>query len=265
MDIQTEVNYASKIMLVIVVLVVLYICYSIVYRFFTSEFFNKNLNRNQTTETLIHLIRSIIRLIFIILAGLFILQIFGVNVHSILASLGLISIIVGFAVQDALKDIIKGFDIITEGYFKVGDIIEFEGKIGKVQSVGLKTTTMEDVDSRNIITISNRKVQIVQTVSDVLNIDIPMSYQLTLSENEEIIQEIIHRCLKLKNIHKGEYAGVQEFEQSYLLMRVRFTTDASQKTQARRDVQTVVMDTLEEHGLSIPYQHIVIYDPKMQS
>ena len=47
-----------------------------------------------------------------------ILQINGINVESILAGAGIIGIIFGFAVQDALKDIIRGMTILTDKYFQ---------------------------------------------------------------------------------------------------------------------------------------------------
>ena len=82
----------------------------------------KNLGRSRTY---IRLILSIVRYVFIIITILTLLQVNGVDVSSILAGLGLAGVIVGLAVQDALKDIIRGFSIVSDHYFSVGDVIKY--------------------------------------------------------------------------------------------------------------------------------------------
>ena len=61
------------------------------------------------SRTYISIILSIIRYVFIILTILTVLQVNGVDVTSIMAGLGLIGVIIGLAVQDALKDIIRSW------------------------------------------------------------------------------------------------------------------------------------------------------------
>ena len=58
--------------------------------------------------------------IFYIIATLFVLQLLGFNVSSVIAGVGIVSAIVGLSLQDALKDIIMGFNIIIDSYFSVG-------------------------------------------------------------------------------------------------------------------------------------------------
>lgn len=82
--------------------------------------------------------KNIINYLIIIVAILFILQLFGVNVSSIIAGLGVASVIAGLALQDALKDIIMGFNIIVDNYYSVGDVIKIGDFEGKVIELGVK-------------------------------------------------------------------------------------------------------------------------------
>ena len=103
-----------------------------------SKFFSSNKGR-----TYVRLLRSIIRYIFIIVTILIILQANGVDVSSILAGVGILGVVLGLAIQDWLKDIIRGTSILSDDYFNVGDIVKYKDIEGKVLIVGLKTTKIQ--------------------------------------------------------------------------------------------------------------------------
>ena len=58
------------------------------------------------------MLRSIIIAAVVIIIILIVLQLLGINVGSMLAGVGIASIIVGFALQDAMKDIFRGLEIV---------------------------------------------------------------------------------------------------------------------------------------------------------
>ena len=145
------------------------------------------------SKTYIKLIRNIIKYVLIIIAVILILQVNGINVSSMLAGVGIISIILGFAIQDALKDIIKGFTIISDSYYQVGDVIKYDNNTGKVLSIGLRTTKIEDIYTLNVVSVSNRNIEKVEIESHLINIDVPLSYDLKLNEAEAAIKYIVDK------------------------------------------------------------------------
>ena len=76
-------------------------------------------------KTYIKLVKSIIRNTFIILTFLLILQANGINVSAVLTGVGILGVIFGLAIQDWLKDIIRGSSILSDSYFSVGDIVKY--------------------------------------------------------------------------------------------------------------------------------------------
>lgn len=126
--------------------------------------------------TYIKLAKHIINYVIIIIAFLFILQLLGFNVSSLIAGLGVVSVIAGLALQDALKDIIMGFNIIVDNYFSVGDIIKIADVEGKVIELGVKSTKLKDVNNDNIFVIANRNISQSLRLSDQLVVDVPVSY-----------------------------------------------------------------------------------------
>ena len=189
-------DWFSKLIESILVIAIAFIIYQVVDIIIQKSFGNRKEIANKKIKTYIRLIRSIIKYVMIILTILIILQINGVNVSSMVAGLGIVGIILGFAIQDALKDIIKGFDIISDSYYKVGDVIKFKDVTGKVLSIGIKTTKLEDVNTFNIVSISNRNIEEVQVVSNLINIDVPLPYELNIEGAEKVLNQMVQSIKK---------------------------------------------------------------------
>lgn len=215
---------------------------------------------NKKTKTYIRLFRSIIRYLFIIITLFIVLQINGVNITSMIAGVGIFGIIFGFAIQDALKDIIKGFDIISDSYYQVGDVIKYKDVTGKVLSVGLKTTKIEDIYTNNIISISNRNIEQVEVVSNLININIPISYDLKVGYVESIMSEIVNNLKMINNIENAEYRGINDLLDSSMLYQVKVYCDPLKKIQTRRDALVCIVKTLEVNNIKIPYNQLDIHN-----
>ena len=202
---------------------------------------------------------NIIRYIFIIIAIIIILHIFGINVSSMIAGVGIISIIIGFAIQDALKDIIKGIDIISDNYYNVGDVIKFGSITGKVLNIGLKTTRLQDVISMNIVSISNRNIEQVEVVSNLINIDIPLPYDVDVIDAEKAVNDIVNKINEEKDIDNCEYRGVNDLADSSIKYQIKVYCDPIKKVQIRRDALRIILLVLKEHNISVPFNQLDIH------
>ena len=116
----------------------------------------------QRANTIRIIILNIIKYSVVVVVLLAILANFGVNVKSIVAGLGITTAIIGLAFQDLAKDLIAGISIITENQFEVGDTIEYDGFMGEVIFLGLKTTRIKDYRGAVKI-IANHKLDLKQT------------------------------------------------------------------------------------------------------
>ena len=75
----------------------------------------------------------------------------GVNVTAIFAASAALLIGVGLALQTLFQDIFSGIFILIDQSVHVGDIIELEGKIGRVEEINLRTTRAVTVDNKVLI------------------------------------------------------------------------------------------------------------------
>ena len=184
----------------------------------------------------------------------------GVNVSSIVASLGLITVIVGFALQDALKDIIMGINIVVNDYFSIGDVLKIDNIEGKVIEIRLKSTRMKDVNNGNIFMISNRNISQALNLSEQLDIDIPLPYEEKITRVEEVMNTMIEQISKLENVTKVEYKGLNEFGDSAIYYKIRIFCKPEFKPQIKRDSNRIIKLELDKNNINIPYKQIDIHN-----
>lgn len=207
-------------------------------------------------RTYVRMLKSIVCTVLVIILVLIILQFFGINVSSMLAGVGIVSIIVGFALQDALKDIIRGLEIISSNYYDIGDLIKFGDNLGQVQSITLRTTKIQDINTMNIVSIANRNIDKVEVDTGYIYLPVPLPYELKIEKADEIMKEIVKKLSKTDLITSADYQGLSKINTSSLDYQVVLTCEPMNRLQARRNALGVVVKTLEEYKISIPYTKI---------
>ena len=223
-----------------------------------SKVMNKNFGDKSNTYFV--MIKSSIKYVFFILVVLVILQVNGIDVSGMLAGLGIAGAIIGLAVQDSLKDIIRGITIISEKYFKIGDVVKIGDNTGVVLNLGIKTTKIRDIYTDNCVSIANRNIEKVEVLSNPLHLNIPFSYDMKLKTVEKIMNEIKENVEKLDKVIKAEYRGVTEFSDSSIDYRLYVEVKPINRIAVRRNVLTEVLRILEKHNISIPYKQLDIHN-----
>ena len=237
----------------------------IVYLLFTNlllkrlEKRDRKFLRGRRTDTYVKLFRSINRYLFFVILLLVILHINGVNITAMATGVGVMGIVFGFAIQDALKDIIKGIDIMADSYFHVGDVIRVGEYTGQVLSIGIKTTKLEDVFEKNIVSISNRNIEQVEVLSHMINIDVPLPYELQSAQAEKVMETILGSLSDMEKVEKAEYRGVNEFADSSVNYHVKVYCQPVDKVQVRRDALSCIQRCLEEADVHIPFKQLDIH------
>ena len=212
------------------------------------------------SKTYLRLLRSVIRNLFIVITLLIILDIYGIDMNSALTGVGIMGVILGFALQDWFKDIIRGGSIISDNYFSVGDVIKYHDSLGKVLIIGLKSTRIQDLDNGNIITIANRNIEEVEIVSKIILIDVPMSYELPLSKSESIVDKIVDEVKEIENVEECTYTGVQGLNESSISYRLRVMCNPEYRPKVRKAVLRTILDVMEANGVNVPYNQLDIHN-----
>lgn len=243
----------------IIVIIVSFCIYKIIKHFFIKGNAVVSEKLNNKSKTYLRLITSILRYVFVIITILIILEINGINVSSMLAGVGIISVILGLAIQDALKDIIRGFSILSDGYFSVGDVVSYDGIVGKTIVIGLKTTKIKDLSTNNIISIANRNIEKIQVVSEDIYINIPLSYELSIDKAENVIDIIINEIKTNDDVKNAEYLGVNSLDDSNIKYLIKVMCEPEIKLKIRRFSLGCILRVLENEGIEVPYNQLDIH------
>lgn len=212
------------------------------------------------------LIRNIIKYIIIFLVILSILSVFGVNIGSVLAGLGIGTAIIGLAFQDFAKDIIAGFSIIAENLYEVGDIIEVDGFMGKVTSFGLRTTRIKNFKGATKM-ISNHYMDNIINYSNsnsLAVVDIAISYETKEEDMEKAFQKISKELNgKIPYAKKDiEFWGVNELSDSSVVYRIVVETESMKNFTTERFLRKEIKKILDQEKIKIPYQQIEVHNGK---
>lgn len=102
---------------------------------------------NVFTAAMIDWLKKTIKIVFIVIAAVTILEIWGIRVGPVIAGLGLIGVAVALGAQDLFKNLISGILIITEKRLNIGDWIKVDGVVeGTVETIGFRSTFVRRFD-----------------------------------------------------------------------------------------------------------------------
>src|SRR5215469_1434944 len=110
--------------------------------------------REQQTRTLAGILYSAGIFIIVAVSILTALPEFGFNVTPIDAAAAVASLAFGFGAQNLVKDLINGFFIVFEDQFVVGDLIQVNSELGRVEYLTLRRTMIRNAAGA-LVTISN--------------------------------------------------------------------------------------------------------------
>lgn len=242
----------------IIILVNIFI-YETINRLFIKKSKLKSSKISNRKKTYIKLFSSVLKYVLIALTIIFILKANGVNVDSLLAGAGIIGIVVGFAVQDALKDIIRGMTILADNYFSVGDVVKYKDIMGKVISTSINTTKIEDIKTFNIVSIANRNIEEIEIVSNSIDIMVPLSYELPIDRAEAVVNEIVNEVKKVPDITDCTYKGVSSLNESNIDYMINVRTEPVKRRPITRQVNGIILRVLERNNIEVPYNQLDIH------
>lgn len=216
------------------------------------------------TKTINGLINNIIKYFIIIVDIVMILDIFGIDTKTLIASLGVVGLVAGLAVQDTLKDFIAGVSIILENQYRVGDTITVKGFRGEVIALGIKSTKIKAYTGEVMI-ISNHLIEEVINHSlekSLAIVDIPVSYDTNIDKLEKILNKLFENLNGSISGLNGEIKllGLQSFEDSSVSYRVVADTVPMEHFQVERDLKKAIKHELDKNHIEIPFSQVVVHN-----
>lgn len=220
-------------------------------------------------DTLIRIFNGALKIILITLAILMILQEAGLKIGPILAGAGIAGVAVGFGGQYLIKDVITGLFIIIENQYRIGDVVNIDGTSGSVQDIGLRKTTLRDLDG-TVHHIPHGTITLVSNLSKDfarVNLDIGVAYDT----NFERLIEIINRTgdelaedpeYKEFIISPPKFLRVNEFADSAIIVKILGETKPLKQWEIAGEYRKRLKIAFDREGIEIPFPQRVVHQIK---
>lgn len=182
--------------------------------------------------TLVSLLSSLLHYVAALVILCWGLSILGVNVNAIVASVGIVALIVGFGAESLVADVITGVFLIFENQYNVGDIVEVNGFRGTVKEIGIRTTSIMDT-GENIKIINNSEMKNILNRSDNISravSDIAIPYETDLEALEAKLPRLMNEIQEQRRdvmLSAPRYLGVQQLGDSSVVLR--FVVEVAEK------------------------------------
>ena len=223
---------------------------------------NRGFGRTNKQITIIKLFISFLRWIIAIIAFLLVLSAWGVDTTTLLASAGILALIIGLGAQSLIADIIAGIFIVFEGDYQVGDIVVIDGWRGTVEEIGIRTTKVADAGG-NIKIVNNSKITSIINQTHELSVAkcyMSIDYDESLERVELIMKENLSKIKeRIPAIIDGPYyKGVSELGESSVNLLFMAICKEEDIYQVQRDLNREMYLLFNQNDISIPFNQIVV-------
>lgn len=224
---------------------------------------NKRLNEEDKGK--FKAIFSFLQYFIYIVVSIIALESAGIEVGVLLAGSAALLVGIGLGLQTLFQDIISGIFILIDKTLTVNDIVEVDGKVGKILEIKLRTTRAITIDDKVLI-IPNHKFLTqslfnwtqngVQTTEGV---EVSVAY----GSNVELVKETL---VKIAESHpkilktKKPYVLFTSFGDSALNFKLMFKIDNSYAhLQIKSDVRFAIEKAFRENNITIPFPQRDVY------
>lgn len=202
-------------------------------------------------------IGTVVTLVYIV-AGLIILDIFGVNTSGLLAMVGACGLAIGLALKDTLSNIAAGLMLVILHPFKVGDYIDCGAVSGTVDTIGLFTTKLTTADgvfveAPNSALWGNAAKNYSRNALRRIDIAVGVSYGDSVLEAIRVLLAVAEKDSRTTATEQKPTAFVDKLDNSSVNLVLRVWVDKTVYWDVLHDLSRDVKLGLDEANITIPF------------
>ncbi len=222
---------------------------------------------NHRLRSVLSITASLLKYVAFIVILCWGLSILGVNVSTIVASVGIIALVVGFSAESLIADVVTGAFMLFENQYNVGDIVEVDGFRGTVTNIGIRTTCITDPGD-NVKIVNNSAMKNILNRSDKLSrsiSEIAVPYATDLEKLEAEIPALMDKIYeKRTEIFKAppKYLGVQELAESSVILKFVVNVDEKDIYSGARLLNRDLLLGFRSLGVECPFPQIDVHQDR---
>lgn len=215
--------------------------------------------RAQRARTIGSVLKSGVSIVTLTWCVLQILTVFSVNVAPLVASAGVVGVALGFGAQNLVRDFLTGMFMLLEDQYGVGDIIDVGEASGTVETVGLRVTTIRDLNG-TLWYCRNGEIARVGNMSQghaVAVIDLPIAPGAAVPRATEValtaaIEASEDEAIADAVLERPQMLGVNGVTAESVMLRLTARVKPGQQWAVQRYITQAVLAAFDEHDIAAP-------------
>ena len=227
-----------------------------------NKLVNNLLEKSKLEKAGHSLIKTLVRVVLILLLCLIVASKLGIDVTGVVALASVLTLAISLSVQNLLSNVIGGFTLLYTKPFKSGDFVEIAGQQGTVQEINMTYTKLATPDNK-VASIPNSAVvasQIINfTVAGTRRVDVAVS--ASYAEAPEKVIEALMAAGKVDKILEdpAPFAAVVNYGQSAIDYTLRVWCKSDDYWDVLFAVNQNVKATFAEKGVAMTYPHLNVH------
>lgn len=211
-------------------------------------------------STLSSVIKNIANFVWIAIGFILALWITGVDLGLLLASIGIIGLALSLATQNLVQGAIRGFFIVLEDQFAIGDVVKIGEDAGVVENLNLRITQLRDTAGR-LITIPTSDIARVANYSlhwSQADLKIPVHYNADIDQMIDITRQVSQEMRQDTDwgeliLEEPQILGVDDFGDSAIILRVWIKTLPMKQWDVSREFRRRFKLAIADTDTTIPF------------
>ncbi len=217
------------------------------------------LNKMHLSKGMPHSIAVLVRYSLVTIGMMMAFRAAGLTMSNITVIIGALGVGIGFGLQNIFNNLVSGLILLFERPIQIGDTVEIGELIGKVNSIGIRSSNIRTIDGAEVIVPNGNLVSnevINWTLSDQqrrIEVIVGVSY----SSDPHLVLDLLMGIMKEHSLILQDPEPTVYFQnmgESSLDFRMLFWTSSyGEWLQIRSEVITRVFDLLKENNIEIPF------------
>jgi small-conductance mechanosensitive channel len=217
-------------------------------------------------DTLDQLGSNVIRFFVIVIAGIMVLDLLGLDVGPAIAGLGVVGIAVGFGAQSLVRDYLNGALILVENQFSKGDVVSVAGVTGTVEDFSLRRTTLRDLDGI-VHTVPNGEIHVASNRTRTwarINQNVMVAFGTDIDKAIEVVDGVGREMLndpvwKRRILEPPRVERVESIDEMGITLKILGSVRASEQWAASGEFRKRLLAAFAANGIEIPRPHRVVF------
>jgi len=215
--------------------------------------------------TLLPLLRTILMVTLLTMAGLVVLSSFGVNIGPLLAGAGVIGVAVGFGAQALVRDVVSGIFFLIDDAFRIGEYVEIDNLRGTVEAMSIRSLRLRH--HRGMVhTIPFGELKSLTNHSRdwvIMKLEFRVPFETDLFLVKKLIKKIGAEMLANEDyghsiIEPPKSQGVRRMEEFNMVVGIKFMTKPGEQWIIRREAYQKVRDAFDANGIGFAERNVKV-------